>query len=150
MRMFYNLLLFTACLNFSAFLLPYFIALPYHTVFPWNPTDINSMFDFSNLASLAGIGIVSTAIGIVMLLMRQGTYALYALLIFAIGVLFKPINALVFAVPNLINALLPSSPGYTWIILGTTFNPIGAVVYAVYTFAIFMFLVELITQRNIT
>jgi hypothetical protein len=143
MRMLYNFLLFTVCLDLSGFLLPYFIALPSYSVLPQTPTDIASIFSISNFAFL---GVAGAAIGLAALLLRQGTYALYAMLLAIIGIFLPIVSNFLLSIPILLNAIIPASANP----IAPLPNPISLAVMAIMDFAAFMFFAELMSQRNIS
>ena len=112
----------------------------------WFGIDIYNILFASAAAAVAGV----TA-----LLLRSGTYAIYAMLIAALGIIIKPVQDIVLAIPNAIGTWLPSSanplaynngvfnPDYTGI------NPIIVVIKLIYIFAAFWFLIGLVIQRDI-
>jgi hypothetical protein len=143
MRMFYDILLFSFCLNISAYLLPFFIALPVSTPLSSDPTGFTTTFSVETFTYLTVGG---AAIGLAALLFRQGVYALYALLLWAVGVLLPIVRNFLLAVPILLDAVFPkeSNPLYP------APNPIALAITAAITFAGFWFLMEFVTQRNVT
>lgn len=110
-----------------------------------NAADINNLNNMFSInlwtALVGGAGVV---ISIAALLLRQGTYALYALLLFAIGVFFNVVKGFVLVVPNTIAALLPASTNP----LGTGTNPIAVVVGVIVLIAGFMYVFGLVIQRE--
>ena len=100
---------------------------------------------------ITGTGVV---VGVLALLFKQGTYALYALLIAALGVFYKVVVPFMMVIPNTIAALLPNStnPNYT-IVNGLPvygINPIQVAIGIIVGFAIFIFLLEFVIQRKVS
>jgi hypothetical protein len=110
--------------------------------------DLNNLSDIFSLTSfnaLLGIG-GAVLIGLAALLLKAQTYALYAMLIWAIGIFFNIVKGFVLAIPNTLAALLPSS---TNPIPGSV-NPIQVAIGFIVLFAGFIFLIELVIQRNVS
>ena len=145
MRMFYNMLVFFLCLQFSAYLLPKFMTFPSSTPLQYDPNQIASLWSIDNVWNILKItGAASIGIAVVSLLFNIGTYAIFAMIIVALGLLYKPVNDFIQAIPNFIHAIMPPD-------MPSVFgDAIFLVVTAIVAFAGFMFLLELITQRNIT
>lgn len=146
----YNILVFGICLEIVSYLVWAFNAFGGLIQYPFgNAADVlnlQNMFTVDIwMALISGTGVV---IGIAALLLRQGTYALYALLIFAIGVFYRVVVPFLIVIPNTVAALLPAStnPDPTLFPI----NPIQVVVGIIVGFAIFVFMFELITQRKIS
>lgn len=139
MRLFYTLLVFGLSLQFSAYLLQVFEICPSGSIpLGVGPDAIAATFSIEVVALLIS---GNTAITIVALLLRQGTYALYAMLIWSLGVMLPIVRDFFLAIPNFITAMpIPS----------TVSTPLALVVGAVFAFAGFMFFIELTTQRNVT
>jgi hypothetical protein len=108
--------------------------------------DLNSfsnMFSLTSYNALLGIG-GAALIGLAALLLRQGTYALYAMLLWAIGMFFNVVKGVVLAIPNTVSALLPVETNPT----PGGINPIYTIVVFIVTFAGFMYLFGLVIQRD--
>jgi hypothetical protein len=154
MRLMYNIILFSILMNLSVFLIQVYGLSPAEIPAKYNPFDIAAMFTLETFVKnfmWAGIGV---AAGIVALLFRQGTYAVYALAIFAVSAFIPIVNTFIFAVPNMIDTIMYMYPEYnpfssiaTGVFAGT--NPISLTLIAVATFAGFMFLMENVTGRNL-
>ena len=139
-NLFYNMMLFGICVQLSCYLFWAFNVTGNLIQFPLGSAadinNLNNMFSINLWTFL--IGGAGIAISVVSLLMRSGTYAIYALLISAIGVFFNVVKGFVFAVPNVISALFPGSPT----------GPITYVVGVIVMFAGFIYLFELAIQRR--
>lgn len=100
-----------------------------------------------NVITAALVGTGALAIGIGAILTRSGTYALYALLIYGIGVFITQVQDFVLAIPRLIYMFdLPNFPGTTTSIAVPFVGFLGGLI----VFAWGFFVMELITQRNHT
>ena len=142
------MLIFGVSLQLFAYILWAFNVLPaMGLAYPYGNADqmnnLNSIFSLNWYTAL--IGGTGAVIGVAMLLLRQGTYAIYALLIFAIGVFIQVIGPFFLAIPNTIAALLPSET----IPSGLGFSPIAVVIGVMFNFALFFFISELVIQRNL-
>lgn len=104
-------------------------------------TNLQTMFSLNAWAVLvSGVGVATS---IVALLLRQGTYAIYALLIFAIGIFFPIVSTFVLAVPNTI-AGLAATMGLTSAVTG----PISTFIGVICVFGGFMYMFGLVIQRD--
>jgi hypothetical protein len=106
--------------------------------------SLNNMFSLTSFNALLGIG-GAALIGLAALLLRQGTYALYAMLLWAIGMFFNVVKGIVLAVPNTVAAFLPGASNPT----PGGINPIFTVIALILTFAGFMYLFGLVIQRDV-
>jgi hypothetical protein len=139
--LFYSLLLFGICVQLSAYCIWSFNVFGDLVQYPLGSADdinnLNNMFSLSLWSGLVGgTGII---ISVAALLLKQGTFAVYALLLFAIGVFFNVVKGFVFAIPNVISAIIPSSWGG---------GPLQVVVGVIVLFAGFMYVFELAIQRK--
>jgi hypothetical protein len=145
----YSILVFGVALQLVSYLLWSFNVFAGMIQYPFGTAaDMNNMQNMFKLdvwmALISGTGVV---IGVAALLLRQGTYALYALLIFAIGVFYRVIVPFLIVIPNTVAALLPASTNP----LGpNTINPIQVALGLIVGFAIFIFMFELVVQRKIS
>jgi hypothetical protein len=103
--------------------------------------NLNNMFSIDLWSGL--IGATGVVTGIAMLLLRQGTYALYALLIFALGIFFNIIKGFLIAIPNTIAGIVSMS-GLSSAIMG----PIATVIGVICVFGGFMYFFGLVIQRD--
>jgi hypothetical protein len=104
-------------------------------------TNLNNLFSidlWSGLIGLAGIGI-----SIVTLLLKQNTYAIYAMLLFAFGIFFNIVKTFLFAIPNTVTAIFASAN----VPAGAT-TPLQVVIGVIVVFAGFIYLFELAIQRR--
>lgn len=138
--LFYNMLLFGVCLQLGAYLVWSFNVVP-GIVYPLGQasdiTDLNNLFSINAFSAL--VGLTGVGIGIAAILLRANTYAVFAVLLFAIGVFFRVVQTFVLAIPNAVAAIIPASWGG---------GPIQVVVGAIVVFAGFMYLFELAIQRK--
>ena len=152
----YDILIFGICVQITAGLLWSFnffgglIQYPFGSAGDW----LNMQNTFKPdvwMVLISGSGVV---IGVLALLFKQGTYALYALLIFAMGIFYKVVVPFMLVIPNTVAALLPNStnPNYT-IVNGLPvygINPIQVAIGIIVGFAIFIFLLEFVIQRKVS
>ena len=103
--------------------------------------NLNNMFSINLWSAL--IGGAGIAISIAALLLRTGTYAIYAMLLFAIGVFFNIVKTFVLAIPNTVVAIFASAN----LPSGAT-TPIQVVIGVIMVFAGFIYLFELVIQRR--
>lgn len=140
MRLFYTLLVFGIALQMSTYLLWSFNVDPQMN-YPLG--DINNIAATFTLTpfNIAFTAIGAAVIGLAALLLKVGTYAIYAVLIWVIGTLLPIAQGFFLAIPNSIGALIPASANSA---------PIMVVIGAIFAFAVFWFFVELASQRNIS
>jgi len=146
----YNIILFALLLNCCIWLVQVFALAPVSMPAKYDPFNFTDMFTlevFSRNFMWMGIGV---AAGLAGLLLRQNTYALYALVIFAVATFLPIVNTFIFAIPNLIEAIMYMYPAYnpfsgiaTGNLAGT--NPFSVVLVAVGSFAAFFFIMDKIT-----
>ena len=153
----YDILVLGICMEIVSYLMWAFQVIP-PTIFKYpfgNAADMLNMQNMFKLdiwmALISGSGVV---IGVAALLLRQGTYALYALLIFAIGVFYRVVVPFLIVIPNTIAALLPDSTNPNFTMVGGVpvygINPIQVVIGLIVGFAIFIFMLELVLQRKVS
>jgi hypothetical protein len=99
-------------------------------------------FELNLFNSLVGIG-GAAAITIVGILTRTGTYALYAVLIWALGNFVPFVQQFFLALPNTIIALVSSTGASSDIT-----NPLLTVVSIIFAFGAFMYIFGLVFQRE--
>lgn len=149
MRFAYNILLLGLALQMFAYLGQQFGFFFY--TFD-NPATISAeapvfgLFAINEItAAILGGGII--AIGVGAIITRSGTYALYSLLIFGIGIFVSQVQDFFLAIPKLLlNFDWPMFAG-TEISMGV---PLMGFVSGILVFSWGYFLLELITQRNHT
>jgi hypothetical protein len=100
--------------------------------------------------AIAGAG----AIGVVSLLLRQNTYALYAPMIFAVGAFIPLVNNFLFAIPNTIRAVVTLYPdlvpaGFSFPLGDIIIDPYSVVVLVIQTALGYFFIMGVVTQREI-
>lgn len=150
MRLMYNIILIALLLNCSIWLVQVFALAPMNIPAKYDPFNFTDMFTlevFTRNFMWMGIGV---AAGLAGLLLRQNTYALYALVIFAVATFLPIVNTFIFAIPNLIEAIMFMYPEFnpfagvaTGVWAGT--NPYSAVLVAMGTFAGFFFIIDKVT-----
>ena len=118
--------------------------------FPFTPlqnwTDWFSITPWGLL--ITGVGTVLA--GLVAVLFRQGTYAIYAMLIAALGLIITPIQNIVTAIPTAIGMWLPDSTNPLPAVNGVyPTNPIILVIDLLFIFAAFWFIFGLVIQRDV-
>lgn len=147
MRLAYSILLFSFALQAFAYLGEYFnVFYPFNFGISTAAPAIFGIFQI-NVITAAVVGGGAIAIGIGAVLTRSGTYALYALLIYGIGVMVTQVQPFILAIPNLLKLIpFPNFAG-TNISMST---PIIGFVGGIIVFSWGWFLVELITQRQHT
>jgi len=153
MRLMYNIILFALVVNCAVWLVQVFGLIPFVNMpAKYNPTDIAAMFSLEVFAKNFMYTLAAgAAAGIAMLLLRQNTYALYALVIFAVGIFLPIVSNFLMAIPNMIDAIMYLYPAYnplsgvvgSGLFLGT--NPYSMVIAGLGYFAAFFFIMDKIT-----
>ena len=143
MRLAYNILLFYICANLASFIMLQSEMLPINISLGWQPisqTDnvLLDLFNINAFSVLLGIG-GSIAIGIVGFLLRQGINAVYALIVFVVGVLFTPVSQFITSLPIVLATVIPADSTY-----------LISVILSIVSFAFFFFFIELVTQQRLT
>ena len=129
-------MIFVVCLNMSAFIINESGALVQSQTLYISPFDVQNQF---SLGLFGALGVGGAILGLASLLTRQYVYAAGALLIWIIGI-FLPIGQwLLLGTPIILAALLPAEVAY-----------ISHVVTAFFALVLFMFLAEIVGQRQIT
>jgi len=104
---------------------------------------LNNVFSINTYSALIGIG-GAALIGLAGLLLKQGVYAVYAMLLWAIGVMFSVVQTFVLVIPNTLAAFLPEAtnplPGST--------NPLIIVISLFFAFGAWMYMFGLVIQRE--
>ena len=147
-KLFINALVFGIALQMVCYLFWAFDVFGGLVVYPIsNMSSMTSWFDISAFSILVGIG-GSIAIGIAGLLLRQGTYAIYAVLLWAIGNFFPFVRDFFLTIPNTISALIPAATNPNPSLF--PINPIMIVVSSIFAFGAFMYMFGLVFQREMT
>jgi hypothetical protein len=157
MKLFYNALLLGVSLQLSCYLLWGFNFFGGLIQYPLgNVSDLSSIFSIDAFHVLVGVG-GGLAIGLAALLLKQGVYAIYAMLLWAIGVMFNLISTFFLAIPNTIGAFLPASTNplaYTNGVFDPTVspltNPIIIFIGIIFAFGAWMYMFGLVIQRDQT
>lgn len=147
MRLAYSILVLSFAIQAFAYLGQVFnIFYPFNFGIDISEPTIFGIFQI-DLITGALLGAGAVAIGIGAILTRSGTYAIYTLLIYGIGIFVTQVQDFFLAIPRMITLFnLPNFPGTTV----STAVPIMGFVGGLLVFAWGFFLLELITQRNYT
>jgi len=103
-----------------------------------DPSNLANLFSLNTFTAITGI-VGGAVIGILAIITRSYMLSTGVLLLWIIGVLFKPIQDIFIGLPYLVEAVLPSS---VWFI--------SQVFVAFSALILFMFFVEIVAQREIT
>ena len=99
-------------------------------------TGITNVFNLTMFSITVGLA------GLAGILTRQFIFGAGALLIWLVGVFYAPVSDIFIGVPRLINIILADSP----VVAGL----IGTAITALTSIILFMFLFELLSQRQVT
>jgi len=145
-KLFINALIFGIAFQLTCYLFWAFSSFGGLIQYPFG--DASQITNLQNMFSLNAWAVLVTGVGvatsIIMLLLRQGTYALYALLIFALGVFFPVVSTFVLAVPNTV-AGLAATMGLSAAVTG----PIATFIGVICVFGGFMYMFGLVIQRDV-
>lgn len=145
MKLFYSLLVFGIALQCTCYLFQAFDVLP--VTYPYSITSLEGYFSIENIIREVTMAVGGAAlIGIIGLLLRQNTYAVYGMAIWGISMFIPVVNDFFLTIPNTLTALVPAEimpEGYA-------VNPILVVIGVIFAVSAWLFLMELITQRQIT
>ena len=110
----------------------------------YGPTGIFNITAFGTMVGIGGAAVI----GVAGILLRQGTYALYAMTLWGIGQFFPIVSGFFLAIPNTMSALLPAvtNPNPTLFPV----NPIMVVVSVIFAFGAFTFMFGLVFNRELT
>jgi len=129
-------MVFVVCLNLAGFIIQQSGAFMVSKELYISPLDVTNQFGLTAFwALLAGAG----AIGVIGIIFRQNIFALGALLVWVVGVLLPVSQWFLIGTPVMLGVLLPTEVGY-----------LSSVVSAFFAIIFFMFLIEIIGQRQIT
>jgi hypothetical protein len=109
-------------------------------------SSLSTLFSIDAFSVLIGVG-GAVGIGLAALLLKQGTYAIYAMLLWAIGCMFKVVQTFVLVIPNTIGALLPEATNPNPALF--PINPLIILVSLFFTFGAWIFMFELVIQRPV-
>lgn len=142
-KLFIEALLFGICFQLAAYLFWAFNFMGGTVNYPYgNVAGLTSVFSINAYSALAGVG-AAVGIGIAALLLKQGVYAIFAMLLFGIGIMFNFIGTFFLAIPNVIGSVIPASANP----LGGGVNPIIVVITVIFFFAAWMYMFGLVIQR---
>ena len=153
-KFFTNILLLGLAISFVTYLFGVFnfvpmVQSPFVSLTKWE-----GWFDI-NIYNILFVSAAAAVTGITALLTRSGTYALYAMLLTALGLIIKPVQDIVLAIPNALASWLPQETNpfaYTNGVFDSTYtgiNPVVFVVKLIYIFFAFWFILGLVIQRDI-
>jgi len=132
----YSLMFFIVCMNLAAFIIQQSEAIMGSQPLWINPFDIQNKFSLTIItAALLGGG----AITIITMLFRPGIYAVGALLVWVVITLTPIAQWFLIGTPIILAALLPTELSF-----------LTGVISAFFAISFFMFLIEIISQRQIT
>jgi hypothetical protein len=148
MKLFYSLLTLGIALQITAWIFWVFNVCPYITYPLGNAQALEETFSI-DLFDLMFTGTGLVVIGLAGLLLRQGTYAIYAMVIWAIGTIIPFIRNTFLAIPNTIGGLLnlvtsSYADAETYVYVLTTAFSI------IFAYAAFWWLFNLVIQRDVT
>jgi hypothetical protein len=145
-KLFTNILIFGLALNSAIFLFGAFGFDPQVQMTFANLSTWTGWFNLSPF-NILFTGAAATIIGLAALLTRNGTYAIYAMLLAALGMIITPVQQFVTAIPTAIGTLIPpeTNPNPTLFPI----NPLVVVINLVFLFAAFWFIFGLVVQRDI-
>ena len=129
-------MLFIICINIAAWLLNVSGVYPAGGSLWISPSDVIAQF---GLSVFGGIAISGAITGVISLLLRQAISASYALVIWLVGVLLSLGMWFVGGVPIVLALMLPSE---LWFV--------SLAIQALFSVVFFVFLVEVVGQRQIT
>jgi hypothetical protein len=109
-------------------------------------SSLSTLFSIDAFSVLVGVG-GAVGIGLAALLLKQGTYAIYAMLLWAIGCMFKVVQTFVLVIPNTVSALLPEATNPNPVLFPV--NPLIILVSLFFTFGAWIFMFELVIQRPV-
>lgn len=144
-KTFINLLIFGLALNCVIYLFGAFQINP-----PGYSTPFMDLSTWSGWFNFTPWGMLFTAASIAgmtfaAILLRQSTYAIYALLLGALGLIIKPVADFILAIPNAIGKWLPDSTNPIYPLP----NPIIVVILLLFSFMAFWFIFGLVIQRDV-
>lgn len=150
-KLFINALIFGVCLQLICYLMWAFNVFGGLLLYPFGDVSmLSTTFSINVYSALIGIG-GGVAIGLAALLLKQGVYAVFAMLLWAIGCMFNVIQSFFLAIPNTIASFLPNSTNPLPAVDGVyPTNPLIIVLGVIFAFAAWMYLFGLVIQRDVT
>jgi hypothetical protein len=151
MKLMYNIMFFALLVSLSAWLVDTFALVPTTLPAEYTPDSIMSMFSlnlFQNNFMYVGVGV---AAGLAGLLLRQNTFALYALVIFGVASFLPILSNIIYALPRMIDTIMVMYPEYNpfanaGMLSGT--NPYSLFLAAIAGFAAWIFIMDMISGRQ--
>jgi len=134
----YSVILFILCLNIAAWLLVQSETLPVGQELYYSPTDLSTIFSIDAF-TIEALAIGGGLAGIIAWLTKQYVFASLALVIWVISIMFNIGKGLLLGVPIMLATLLPEELIY-----------LSQAVTALFAFILFMFFIEIASQRQIT
>lgn len=156
MKLFYSLLVFGLSFQIAAYLFYVFEVVPSEIISYPMSLDMANAFSLAPF-DLAFIVVGGAAITIVSVLLRVGTYAIYALPIWVLTTFIPILKGFVTIIPNTLGAFFgdilqyanPYGSTQTINILGVNVgNPLIAVLIGIFGFGAFIFFLGLAAQRE--
>jgi hypothetical protein len=147
MKLFYSLITLGVGLQVSAYLFWIFNVCPFVTYPLGNVSELSTIFSITPF-DLMFTGIGLAVIGLAGLLLRQGTYAIYAMILWVIGTLLGVIRTFFLAIPNTIGGILnlvtSSYAEAESYVVALTF-----VFSLIFLYAFFWFMLNVVAQRDV-
>jgi hypothetical protein len=109
-KMFWSMLWFGICLQLAAYLCWAYDVFGGNIVYPiaTDAPNIAGIFTVTPYTTMF-MGAGAAAIGVAAIVTRQGTYALYVILVWCIGCFITNVSGFFLAIPNTIGALIPQA-----------------------------------------
>lgn len=148
-KLFYDILYFGVALQLTLYLFSsfnFFAGSPLNYSIS-NLSLLSNTFNVSDTYSVLVGGVGFAAIGLASLLLRQGVYAIYAMLLWAIGIVFNFISGFFLIIPNMLSFLLPAETNPNPALFAL--NPITVVIGVVVAFAAWLYMLGLVLQREV-
>lgn len=139
-----NFLIWTVAIQTVAYLFWAFDLSGGRVVYPVDISTLQNIFSpLDTYSALIGLG-GAALIGLAALLLKQGVYAIYAMLLWGIGVMFNVVRTFIIVIPNTLAALLPEA---TNPLSGQT-NPLITVVLFWFLFGAWLAFFGYVMQRE--
>lgn len=108
-------------------------------------SSLSSVFSIDAFSVIIGLG-GAAVIGLAGLLLKTGTTAVYAMLLWGIGCMFKVIQTFFLAIPNMLGSLIPPEANPNPALFPV--NPIIVVIGIIFGFGAYIYLFGLVIQRE--